>query len=170
MPVALPAFLYLGAISVALGLIDLDTHRLPNAIVLPAYPVSLTLLGAAAAASADWAALIRVLIGGAALFGFYFVLAVAVPRGMGFGDVKLAGVLGMFLGWLGWGSLVVGAFAAFVLGGVFSVVLLLARRARRRSGIPFGPWMLAGAGIGIFFGEPIAEGYLALIGLNTGGQ
>ena len=167
---ALPAFLFLGAIAVALALIDLDTHRLPNAIVLPAYPVALALLGAATAFTSDWSALLRSLIGGAALFAFYFILAVAVPRGMGFGDVKLAGVLGLYLGWLGWGSLVVGGFAAFVLGGVFSIVLLALRRAGRGSGIPFGPWMLAGAGIGIFFGEPLAEGYLALIGLNSGGK
>ncbi len=167
---ALPAFLYLGAISIALALIDLDTHRLPNAIVVPAYPVGFALIGAASAAAGDWSALLRALLGAAALFAFYFVLAVAVPRGMGFGDVKLAGVLGMYLGWLGWGSLIVGGFAAFVLGGLFAMALLLMRRVGRGSGIPFGPWMLAGAGIGIFFGEPLAEGYLALIGLNTGGH
>ena len=167
---ALPAFLFLGAIGVALALIDLDTHRLPNAIVLPAYPVALALLGVATVGSVNPDAIVRALVGGAAMFAFYFILAVAVPRGMGFGDVKLAGVLGLYLGWLGWGTLVVGGFAAFVLGGVFSIVLLLMRRAGRGSGIPFGPWMLAGAGIGIFFGEQLAGAYLALIGLNTGGN
>lgn len=163
---ALPAFLYLAAISVALTLIDLDTHRLPNAIVLPAYAVGVVLLTVASAGSGDWFALLRAALGAAALFTFYLVLALVVPRGMGFGDVKLAGVLGLFLAWLGWGALVVGAFSAFVLGGLFSIALLALGRAGRKSGIPFGPWMLAGTGVGVFFGEQIAEGYLAVVGLN----
>jgi len=85
---------------------------------------------------------------------------------MGFGDVKLAGVLGLYLAWLGWGQLAVGAFAAFVLGGIFSLVLLLARKVSRKSGIPFGPWMLAGAWLGTFAGGIISERYLALFGLG----
>jgi leader peptidase (prepilin peptidase)/N-methyltransferase len=88
------------------------------------------------------------------------------PGGMGFGDVKLAGVLGLFLGFLGWPELVVGTFSAFVLGGLFSIALLLTRRATRKSGIPFGPWMLAGAWCGILFGAPIASAYLSLFGLS----
>ncbi|HEV7957602.1 MAG TPA: prepilin peptidase [Marisediminicola sp.] len=163
---ALPAFLYLAAISVALALIDIDTHRLPNRIVLPSYAVGLALLALPTAASGDWTQLLRALAGAAALFAFYLVLALAVPRGMGFGDVKLAGVLGLYLGWLGWGWLAIGAFAAFFLGGVFSIALLISRKARRESGIPFGPWMLAGAGVGVFFGEDLADSYLALVGLK----
>jgi leader peptidase (prepilin peptidase)/N-methyltransferase len=85
---------------------------------------------------------------------------------MGLGDVKLAGVLGIFLGWSGWDALIVGTFAAFVLGGLFGVVQLARRRATRKSGIPFGPWMLLGAWIGIFAGQGIAGGYLALVGLR----
>ena len=163
---ALPAFVYLGAVGVALAFIDVDTHTLPNRIVLPSYAIGVILLTLASIGTADWVALARAAAGAGILFAFYFMLALVVPRGMGFGDVKLAGVLGLYLGYLGWGSLAVGSFAAFVLGGIFSVVLLLARRAGRKSGIPFGPWMILGTGIGIFFGEAIAEGYLALIGLN----
>ena len=85
---------------------------------------------------------------------------------MGFGDVKLAGVLGLFLGFLGWAPLVVGAAAAFLLGGVFGIVLLIAGRAKRGRAIPFGPWMVVGAWIGIFAGEPLAAGYLKLVGLS----
>jgi prepilin signal peptidase PulO-like enzyme (type II secretory pathway) len=92
-------------------------------------------------------------------------MALIYPGGMGFGDVKLAGVLGLFLGWLGWAPLMVGAFSAFVLGGLFSIVLLFTRRANRSSGIPFGPWMVAGAWVGIFFGNAITSGYLSLVGL-----
>ena len=163
---ALPAYLYLAAIAVALALIDLDTQRLPNAIVLPAYPVAIALLALASwnpGGASDWSALVRALIAGAALFAFYFVLMFAYPAGMGFGDVKLAGVLGLYLGWIGWGALAVGAFAAFVVGGVFSLALLAMGRANRKSGIPFGPWMLAGAAIGIGAGEPIWSAYLSVL-------
>jgi leader peptidase (prepilin peptidase)/N-methyltransferase len=84
---------------------------------------------------------------------------------MGLGDVKLAGVLGIFLGWVGWGPLVVGSFSAFVLGGIFGVILIASKRGNRKSGIPFGPWMLVGAWIGVFFGNQIWSGYLSLFGL-----
>ncbi|GCE77347.1 prepilin peptidase [Cellulomonas biazotea] len=163
---ALPAFLYLAAVSVALCLIDVDVHRLPDAIVLPSYVVGLVLLGLASwnpGGTSDWAALLRAAIGAAAMFAFYFVLVVIRPGGMGFGDVKLAGVLGLYLGWVGWSSLVVGWFAAFVLGGVFGSVLMLARRAGRKSAIPFGPWMLLGAAVGLVVGPQLAEAYLGLM-------
>lgn len=156
----LAAFLYLAAISIALTLIDLDTRRLPNAIVLPSYPVTIVLLTLACAAGADWGSLLRAGVGMAALYALYFLLRLVRPSGMGGGDVKLAGVLGLCLAWVGWGALAVGAFAAFLLGGVFGAVLLLARRAGRRTAIPFGPWMILGAWVGIFCGEIIGRWYL----------
>ncbi|TQL41918.1 leader peptidase (prepilin peptidase)/N-methyltransferase [Homoserinimonas aerilata] len=161
----LAAFLYLAAISVALALIDLDTHTLPNKIVLPGYIIGGALLAASSVLAGDWDALIRAGIAMAAMFVAYLVMALAWPGGMGLGDVKLAGVLGIYLGWLGWGALLVGAFAAFVLGGIFSAVLLALRRANRKSGIPFGPWMLLGAWVGIFMGELLWQGYLSFVGL-----
>ncbi len=160
------AFLYLSAISVVLTMIDLDTHTLPNRIVLPAYPVGAILLGVASLLGAGSDRLLTAAAGAAALFGLYFLLAIAYPGGMGFGDVKLAGVIGLYLGWLGWAELAVGAFAAFLLGGVFSVVLLLARRANRRTAIPFGPWMIMGTWVGILAGDAIAAAYLLLFGLT----
>lgn len=163
---ALVAFLYLAAVSVALALIDLDTHKLPNRIVLPSYVVGVVVLGTASALVGDYPALLRAGAGMLILGLAYLAMALAYPGGMGFGDVKLAGVLGLYLAWLGWGQLAVGAFAAFFLGGLFSVGLILARKAGRKSGIPFGPWMLAGAWLGIFFGGPIAMGYLTLVGLR----
>ncbi len=162
---ATPAFLYLAAICVALALIDLDVQRLPNAIVLPAYPVSVALLAVASWTSGDLWALARAMIGGAALYGFYFALMVVYPRGMGFGDVKLAGIVGLYLGWVGWGALIVGAFGAFLLGGVFAIGLLASRRAGRGSGIPFGPWMILGCALGVVVGEPLWMSYLGVIGL-----
>jgi len=159
------AFLYLAAISVGLAIIDVETHKLPNVIVLPGYAVGVALLGTAALLQGDLVGLGRMAAGAGILFAFYFVLAMISPRGMGMGDVKLAGVLGLFLGSLGWGQLAVGAGAAFVLGGLFSIILLITRRAGRKSGIPFGPWMLLGAWVGIFAGSAIAGGYLSIVGL-----
>jgi leader peptidase (prepilin peptidase)/N-methyltransferase len=163
---ALAAFLYLAAVSVALAAIDLDLKRLPDRIVLPSIAVGIVLLAVATIGTADWWMLARGLIGGAALFAFYFAIVMAYPKGMGFGDVKLAALLGLYLGWLGWGNLIVGAFAAFLLGGLFSIGLLVFRKANRKTAIPFGPWMLLGAWIGILFGGTITAGYLALVGLN----
>jgi leader peptidase (prepilin peptidase) / N-methyltransferase len=156
----LPAFLYLGAIGVALAMIDLDVKRLPNVIVLPSYLVGLVLLGLAALAETELGALERAAIGMAALYTFYFVLALAYPAGMGFGDVKLAGVLGLYLGWLGWAELVSGAFIGFLFGGVVGVGLMIARRAGRKSQIPFGPFMLAGALVAILWGGALGDLYL----------
>jgi leader peptidase (prepilin peptidase)/N-methyltransferase len=159
----LVAFLWLAGASVALAIIDVEHHRLPDAIVLPSYAVGLVLLGASSALSGEWDALLRGVVGMAALFVFYLALALVKPGAMGLGDVKLAGVLGLWLGWLGWGELVVGAFAAFLLGGLFSIVLLATRRAQRTGGIPFGPWMLAGAWVGVLVGGTVAASYLQLL-------
>lgn len=160
---SVPAYLYLAALGLALALIDLATHRLPNVLVLPAYPVLAALLTAASWATDDWSALLRAAIGGAVLWGLYALLMVLKPGGMGFGDVKLAGVLGAGLGWLGWGTLAVGAFAAFLLGGLFAIGLVLLGRAGRKSKVPFGPWMVLGAAVGFAVGEQAWASYLALI-------
>ena len=162
---SLVAFLWLAGISVALAVIDLEHHRLPNAIVLPSYVVGGVLLAASSILVGDWSALVRAAIGLTSLFAFYLIAALSYPGGMGFGDVKLAGVLGLYLAWLGWGEFAVGAFAAFLLGGVFAVVLLVTRRVQRTGGIPFGPWMLAGAWVGVFAGGTVATAYLTLLGL-----
>lgn len=161
----LPAFLYLAAVSIALALIDLDVQRLPDAIVLPSYLVGGVLLAGASLLDGNPDQILRAAIGMAALYALYFVLALVYPGGMGFGDVKLAGVLGMYLAWLGWAELVVGAFLAFLLGGVVGGALMAANRAGRKTRIPFGPFMLLGAYLGMVLGRPIADWYLNLIGL-----
>ena len=127
---ALPAFLVLGAAGVALALIDVDVRRLPDAITLPLYPVLVVLLGLAAVLGADSGRPGRALLGGAVMFAVYFALCLAHPGGMGFGDVKLSGLLGLATAWLGWGALAVGLFAGFLLGGVWGIALR-AQRPRR---------------------------------------
>lgn len=156
------AFLYFAAVSIALTQIDLDTRRLPNSIVLPSYVVAAALLTLAALLSGEWEPLFRAVVGMVALYAFYALLRLVRPGGMGGGDVKLAGVIGIYLGWLGWGALLVGAFAAFVYGGVFGIILLLVRRAGRKTAIPFGPWMILGAWTGVFAGEAVGRWYVEL--------
>lgn len=161
----LVAFLWLAGVSVSLALIDLDTQKLPNAIVLPSYVIGGVLLATAGILSGDLDALIRAGIGMVALWVAYFLMAMLYPGGMGFGDVKLAGVLGLYLGFVGWGALLVGAFAAFFLGGLYAITLMILKKAGRKSGIPFGPWMLGGAWIGIFAGNTLWTSYLSLLGV-----
>lgn len=147
----LPAFLYLAWVGVVLALIDLRCHRLPDALTLPSYPIALALLGVAAVVGSDEHALLRAVAGMAVLGGFYRLLAV-FPAGMGGGDVKLAGVLGLYLGWAGWPHLVLGTFAAFTLASAVALGLVATRRATLRTHLPFGPFMLVGALIGLLAG------------------
>jgi leader peptidase (prepilin peptidase)/N-methyltransferase len=159
-PVLLPAYLVFAAVAVALALIDLDVHRLPNAIVLPAYPVLAVLL----LVDVDGAAFLRAALGGAALFAFFFLVAFAAPGAMGFGDVKLAGVVGGVTAYLSWGALLTAAFGAFLLGAAVGLLLIAARRARRRTAVPFGPFMLIGAWASILGASGIGDLYLTRLG------
>jgi leader peptidase (prepilin peptidase)/N-methyltransferase len=159
---ALPAYLYFAAVGLALALIDLDVQRLPDALTLPSYPVALVLLGAAAIAEGSADDLVRALISGAIAFAFFFTVWFVYPKGMGFGDVKLSGLLGIYLGWISYGALAAGLFAGYLLGGVISVGLVLFREAGRKTRIPFGPFLLAGALVGILAGDQLVDGYLAL--------
>jgi leader peptidase (prepilin peptidase)/N-methyltransferase len=164
----LPAYLYLAAVAVALALIDLDVQRLPNRIVLPSYVVGGVLLGAAAGAGHDGWAAARGLVAMAALWLVYFGLSLTYRGGMGFGDVKLAGLLGLYLGFIGWGPVWIGALAGFAIGGLIGVGLLVTRRATRRSAVPFGPAMLGGALLAVFLGGPIGTWYAGLLGPHVG--
>lgn len=158
----LPAYLYLAAVGVALALIDYDVKRLPDVLTLPSYGVGVVLLGLVAATGAqDWP-FERALIGMGALFAFYFAVWFVYPAGMGFGDVKLSGVLGLYLGWIGWGALAVGAFAAFAIGGGVGIALMLFAGGGRKTQIPFGPFMLAGALVGILAGQAIGHAYTSV--------
>jgi leader peptidase (prepilin peptidase)/N-methyltransferase len=161
---ALPAYLYFTAIGVALAMIDIDVKRLPDKIVLPSYPVLAVLLTIAAIDNHDWWALGRAGMGAAILYAFYFLIAFAYPAGMGFGDVKLAGLLGGVLAYLSWSTLEVGAFGGFLLGSVGGIAVMAAGRGGRKTAIPFGPFMIAAALLAIFVAQPVADAYLDLVG------
>lgn len=151
----LAAYLYFAVVGVMLTAVDVALHRLPDPLTLPSYLVVAALLGLAAPFTPHGGDhYLHALIGMAVLLGLYFVQWLIVPTQIGFGDVKLSGVLGLYLGWLGFSAWVAGVFAMFLLGGVFSVVLLLARRATRKTSIAFGPFMLGGALIAILLYAP----------------
>ena len=139
-------------IGILLAVIDVRTHRLPNRIVLPTLALLVVAVSVDAVVTADAAPLGRGLLGSLVLGGFYAVLRMISHAGMGGGDVKLALVIGLLLAWQGWGAFLLGASSAFVLGAVFALVLLAAGRVDRRTRIAFGPWMIAGAVLGVLGG------------------
>jgi leader peptidase (prepilin peptidase)/N-methyltransferase len=145
----LPAFLFLAAAGVLLGVIDLRHHLLPNRVVVPSIGIGSALLLLAAVPGADWDALLRAGLGAVVLFAVFLVLALISPRGLGMGDVKLAGLIGLYLGWIGWNAVVVGAVAGFVIQALLALVLLAGRRIGLRGELPFGPAMLLGAAVAI---------------------
>ena len=156
---ALPAMLYFTAMGISLAVIDLDVGRLPNAIVYPSYPVLALLLTLAALVQHDPSALLRAGVGGVTLFLAYFMLARLYPSGMGFGDVKLAGIVGGVLGFVSYQVLLVGAFGAFGLGCVVGVGTIIRGRAGVGSSLAFGPYMIAGALLSLFVGSAAVEFY-----------
>lgn len=139
------ACLYFGVIALWLSVVDIRSHRLPNRIIFPSYGVAGVLLLTALVAAGDPGGALRTVLGGAALWSFYLVLRLVYPAGMGLGDVKLAFLLGLYLGHLGWMQLLYGTMAAFLLGGLWGAALLLSRRGSGKTRIPFGPFMLSGA-------------------------
>ena len=153
----LPAYLFFVAVAVILTVIDLRHHLLPNAVVLPALVFGFVLLAVAAVGENAWAALLRAVLGALVLFVLYLVLALISPAGLGMGDVKLAAVLGLFLGFQGWGALFVGAFLASIFGALVGLAMLTSRRGGLRSDVPFGPSMLAGALAAVVWGETLAR-------------
>jgi leader peptidase (prepilin peptidase)/N-methyltransferase len=150
---ALAAALAVAAAGLVLIPIDLAVLRLPNRIVAAAFVTVAGVLLVAAVGHGAYAALIRAGLAGAALAGGYLLLALLPGGPLGSGDVKLAGVLGLVLGWLGWRHVLAGAALPHLLGGPVVLVLLATGRARRGSALPFGPALLAGALLAVVLGR-----------------
>ncbi|GAA2729942.1 hypothetical protein GCM10009867_00290 [Pedococcus aerophilus] len=148
---ALPAFLLFAWLTVGLVWIDADVHRLPDGLVLPAYPALLVLLLVATLGLGDWRALWRALACLAVVFGVFFLMNLVSPASLGFGDVKLSGLIGLLLGWLGVQEAVTGVVAGFLVGGVVALVMLVAQRVGLRSHIAYGPSLLLGTFLALAF-------------------
>ena len=156
---AVPAYLALAFVCVVLAVIDASTRRLPNRITYPAFPLVLALLLVASVGLGDLGRLGRGLLAAVAVGAFFLALTLISPRGMGLGDVKLAPTLGLALGWLSWGAVAVGVFAGFVLGGLAGLAAIAVLGLTRKSLLPFGPWLVTGALLGVLAGADIAAWY-----------
>ena len=153
------AFLPFLWVLVALSLIDLEHKILPNKIVYPSVVIGVPLLAITAGMGPGLDAWVRALLGGVAGAAGFLLVALISPAGMGMGDVKLAGLIGLFLGYLGWGRLVVAFFAAFAIGAVVGIALMITGKAGRKTAIPFGPFMALGAVISALAGQSLLDIY-----------
>jgi len=156
----LPAYLYLTVAGVVLAAVDLRVHRLPDAVVLPSYPVLVALLGLAAVVDGvgghgwDGRHALGAGVGAAALVAVFGVMHLAPGGGLGLGDVKLAGLLGAALGWLGPSAVLLGLIVGLVVAGLYAGALLATRRATRADHIAYGPHLLLGAFIAVLLAGP----------------
>ncbi|HLN77083.1 MAG TPA: A24 family peptidase [Nocardioidaceae bacterium] len=155
---ALLVWAYLVPVGVALALVDWRTRLLPTKVIAPSYAVVVALTLLAGAISGDWDSVIRAGLGWLIAGGTFFVLWFVYPRGLGYGDVRLSGLLGIALGYLGWGELLTGVYAGFLLGGVGGLLLSVLRIVDRKA-YPFGPFMLVGAVVGVLAGPGVAAWY-----------
>lgn len=167
---SLPGFLLFTWLLVVVSIIDLQTRRIPNRLTYPLTPALLVLMVGAAFLQGEPDRALAAVLGGVGGFVALLVLALIQPKGMGMGDVKLAGFIGIGLGYLGYGHVVLGLFGGFVVGAVGGVLLLAARAVARQSlrhqKIPFGPYLAAGAFLALLFGEPLICAYLQSVGLS----
>jgi leader peptidase (prepilin peptidase)/N-methyltransferase len=153
---ALVYLLPLTPLAVVLSVIDWRTKLLPTRLLVPAYLFLLPVLVVLGLVTRDWRALWLALAAGVVVRGFYWLFWRFTRSGMGFGDVRLAGLIGLALGWLGWGELLVGVYAGFLLGALVGGVLAAAKVLDRKS-YPFGPFMLVGAATGVLLGPWLAS-------------
>ncbi|MEU3663610.1 A24 family peptidase [Streptomyces sp. NPDC032940] len=148
----LAVWLLLAPAGVLLAVVDVRVRRLPDPLTLPLAGTALALLGVTALVPEHAGRWTTALLGSLALGAGYFVLHLINPAGMAFGDVKLALGAGAVLGWYGWPTLMLGTFAGFLLGALYGGVLVVAGRAGRGTAIAFGPFLLAGAFLGVLAG------------------
>ncbi|GAC1312123.1 MAG: A24 family peptidase [Acidimicrobiales bacterium] len=157
---ALPAYCVFFASLLAITVIDFDHFIIPNRVIYPTLFITAPLLLAAAALGGDWVRAEHAAMGGVAGFVALFAVHVISPRGMGFGDVRLAGVIGMMLGWLGLAFVALALFLSFLLASVIGIGLMVTRIKGRKEAVPFGPFMAAGALIAALWGRAILDAYL----------
>ncbi len=155
---ALAAWSVLTAVCLLLGYIDARTRLLPTQLIAPTYWVVIVLLIAAAVADGSFSELRGAFIGWVAMGGFYYLLWRLGP-GLGYGDVRLSGLLALCLGFLSWQVLVTGLYAGFLLGGLASAMLVIFKRASLKTALPFGPYMMLGALVGLIWGDALSGWY-----------
>jgi leader peptidase (prepilin peptidase)/N-methyltransferase len=152
---ALLGFAWVAGAAVVLGAVDLVSHRLPDRVTYPAAVICAAAFLADAVALGTWPALLRAALAAGAAFGVATLAAATSPAGLGFGDVKLLGMLGLVLGWVGWEALLTGVFLGLVVGALAAVTLLATRRVGWRTALPFGPLLLVGAALALALHGPL---------------
>jgi leader peptidase (prepilin peptidase)/N-methyltransferase len=149
---ATAALAWAAGAAVVLGAVDLASHRLPDRVTYPAMAACSAALLVDAAVLGSWAAFVRAVAAAAAAFVVAAGASAISPDALGFGDVKLLGLLGLLLGWFGWAVLLAGVFLGLLTGATVSLVLLVTRRAGWRTALPFGPPLMAGAVLALALG------------------
>lgn len=151
----LPAFLALLSGLLALACIDLEHLLLPKKVIYPTLVIVAVFLVIAAAAYDSWDKLLVAVICAVGWFVAFFLLNLVSPRALGFGDVRLAPLLGLGLGWLGWRYVILGFFAGNVIGAVVGVVLIATKRMDRKQPVPYGVFLALGVAVAVFAGPEI---------------
>ena len=167
---SLAGFLLFAWLLIVVAVIDAQTRKIPNRLTYPLTPALLVLLVAAAVLAGEPQRALQAVIGGAGGFVALLVLALIQPKGMGMGDVKLAGFIGIGLGYLSYAHVVLGLFGGFFVGAVGGIALLALRAlsggSLRNQKIPFGPYLAVGALLALLFGEPLIAAYLRSLGVG----
>ena len=146
---ALPAFCFIGAVGTAASVVDVRTRRIPSRLLVPSYPIGAALLFIASAAGSSWWSLARGAIAMSVVAGCYLLLALTFVGQFGMADVRIGGLLGLYLGWLGWPVVLTGTLSAWLLAALFVGWRRSAGRADRVAPVPMGPFLVTGALIAI---------------------
>lgn len=149
----LVAWAYLTGVCLLLGYIDARTRLLPTQLISPSYVVIVLAVLGAGIFGGHGDGVWHAFLGWVAMGGFYLLLWRVGPRGLGYGDVRLSGLLALCLGYLGWGQLATGLYSGFLIAGVSSLLLVLTRRVSMKTAIPFGPFMMLGTLVGLIWGD-----------------
>lgn len=149
---AVPAYLVFFTSLVAISAVDFDRQIIPNRIVYPTIFLSVPLLAVAALAEGDWGSFGRALVGASLAWTALLLIHLISPAGMGFGDVRLAFVLGLFLGWISLGHVLSGMFLGVLLLSALGIVLWVLRVRSLQDHMAFGPFLAAGAALAVFLG------------------
>jgi leader peptidase (prepilin peptidase)/N-methyltransferase len=152
---ALVGFVWVAVAALVLGAVDLASHRLPDRVMYPTVAVCAAAFAVDAVVLGTWPALLRAVLAAAVAFGVAAVAASLSPAGLGFGDVKLLGLIGLVLGWVGWETLATAVFLGLLTGALIAVALLATRRAGWRTALPFGPPLLVGAALALALHGPL---------------